>query len=430
MFSAKGLFPSANVPVSRAEAAVSSVNNIKSEVNAAKAQADAAAQAAQDVVADVQAAVASVENKADKSYVDNAVAGAFDNLTAEQKAELKGETGAQGPKGDSFTYSDFTPEQLAALKGADGQNGTNGVDGQDGENGKSAYEVAVANGYNGTVEAWLNSLKGADGQNGSNGADGQDGHDGKSAFELAQEAGFTGTKEEWLESLKGEPGEGLSQADRELIESLAELGESDFATGSFPTGANVDDQSADENGLATVQDVMDYVNAFFEKKKDELEPGEAKDYFYVNGVEYVDGTETLTSIYQMNCFEIGEEVDLSTYNVAYTGTGFALEVKINSEIYGFLGDGGVNDPTTIYSELFTVDVPNGYTLEVHQFDPISGGYAEAVQSMMSNPKGATKHYGSKTYNSYARYTTDLYGEGDDPMCVIASPARYLIIIKK
>lgn len=33
----------------------------------------------------------------------------------------KGDTGAQGPKGDTgdpFTYEDFTPEQLAALKGS------------------------------------------------------------------------------------------------------------------------------------------------------------------------------------------------------------------------------------------------------------------------------------------------------------------------
>ena len=32
----------------------------------------------------------------------------------------------KGEKGDSFTYEDFTPEQLQALKGADG------VDGKDG----------------------------------------------------------------------------------------------------------------------------------------------------------------------------------------------------------------------------------------------------------------------------------------------------------
>lgn len=37
-----------------------------------------------------------------------------------------GATGATGPKGDPFTYSDFTPEQLAALKGEKGDKGDTG----------------------------------------------------------------------------------------------------------------------------------------------------------------------------------------------------------------------------------------------------------------------------------------------------------------
>ena len=39
----------------------------------------------------------------------------------------RGEKGEKGDKGDPFTYSDFTPEQLAALKGKDGADGQNGV---------------------------------------------------------------------------------------------------------------------------------------------------------------------------------------------------------------------------------------------------------------------------------------------------------------
>ena len=102
--------------VSRAEAAIESVNGIKAEVNEAKEQADAAAQAAQAVVADVQDAVAAVENKADKQYVDDAI------------AAIELTPGPKGDKGDAFTYDDFTPEQLAALKGADGKDGVDGKD--------------------------------------------------------------------------------------------------------------------------------------------------------------------------------------------------------------------------------------------------------------------------------------------------------------
>lgn len=35
----------------------------------------------------------------------------------------------KGEKGDAFTYSDFTPEQLEGLKGAKGEDGVDGIDG-------------------------------------------------------------------------------------------------------------------------------------------------------------------------------------------------------------------------------------------------------------------------------------------------------------
>lgn len=38
-----------------------------------------------------------------------------------------------------------------------------------GKDGKSAYELAVDNGYSGTIQQWLDSLKGQDGTNGTNG---------------------------------------------------------------------------------------------------------------------------------------------------------------------------------------------------------------------------------------------------------------------
>ena len=51
--------------------------------------------------------------------------------------------------------------------------------GEDLPRGKSAYEVAVENGFNGTDEEWLASLKGA---TGAPGADGKDGEDGKTPY--------------------------------------------------------------------------------------------------------------------------------------------------------------------------------------------------------------------------------------------------------
>ena len=184
--------------------------------------------------------------------------------------------------------------------------------------------------------------------------------------------------------------------------------------GSFPE--TVDSPTTTSNGFATVQDVMDYVNALIEKKKE-------SDYFYINAIKYT-GSENPTPIYQMNCYEIGEEVELNTYNPAYTGTGFAIEVKCDTEVYGFYDQ---NDPSvTIYAEVLTIDIPDGYTLEVHGCDE-SGNYFIATEPMKVNYKGATKQYGSKTYNSYARSISDPYGDGRD---LITGSARYLIIIKK
>jgi len=79
--------------------------------------------------------------------------------------------------------------------------------GSAGADGKSAYEIALENGFEGTQSEWLASLKGADGQDGQDGAAGANGADGKSAYELAVENGFEGTQSEWLASLKGADGQ-------------------------------------------------------------------------------------------------------------------------------------------------------------------------------------------------------------------------------
>lgn len=80
-----------------------------------------------------------------------------------------GATGAKGDKGDPFTYSDFTAAQLAALKGPAGDKGDKGDKGDAGADGKSAYQIAVDNGFKGDEAEWLESLKGKDGADGSGG---------------------------------------------------------------------------------------------------------------------------------------------------------------------------------------------------------------------------------------------------------------------
>lgn len=77
------------------------------------------------------------------------------------------------------------------------------VSGKTGADGKSAYQIAVENGFSGDEKTWLESLIGKQGEQG---LQGEKGIDGKSAYELAKATGYTGSESEWLESLKGADG--------------------------------------------------------------------------------------------------------------------------------------------------------------------------------------------------------------------------------
>ncbi len=68
----------------------------------------------------------------------------------------KGATGSQGepgPKGDPFTYQDFTPEQLADLKGPKGDTGATGSQGEPGPKGEPGVDGLPGIAYIPTVSA-------------------------------------------------------------------------------------------------------------------------------------------------------------------------------------------------------------------------------------------------------------------------------------
>ncbi|MBB1135680.1 YadA-like family protein [Stenotrophomonas maltophilia] len=62
--------------------------------------------------------------------------------------------------------------------GRDGVDGETGAPGQNGTDGRSAYEVAVGEGFTGTQQEWLESLNGRDGAKGDRGETGLAGKDG------------------------------------------------------------------------------------------------------------------------------------------------------------------------------------------------------------------------------------------------------------
>lgn len=67
-------------------------------------------------------------------------------------------------------------EQVCANDACDGDDGQ---DGAEGAAGLSAYELAVDNGFEGSLDEWLASLQGPAGQDGADGQDGVDGQDGE-----------------------------------------------------------------------------------------------------------------------------------------------------------------------------------------------------------------------------------------------------------
>ena len=96
-----------------------------------------------------------------------------------------GAPGAKGDKGDAFTYSDFTAEQLAALKGEKGDTGAIGPQGPKGDTGQQGPK----------------GEKGDTGPQGPKGDTGSAGANGKSAYQYAVESGYTGTETEFAKKL-------------------------------------------------------------------------------------------------------------------------------------------------------------------------------------------------------------------------------------
>ena len=89
-----------------------------------------------------------------------------------------------------------------------------------GDDGLSAYELALQEGFEGSLSDWLDSLNGMSGE------------DGLSAYKLAVSQGYEGTLNEWLASLKGERGrDGASLSIQDVYDTAVENGyQGDFLT--------------------------------------------------------------------------------------------------------------------------------------------------------------------------------------------------------
>ena len=336
----------------RVSNAVDTVNSLTASVADAVSGANTAVQAA-------QAAAEQVANKVSQEELTNAINNI--SLTPGPQGEpgVDGKDGAKGDKGEKGDKGDKGDPGVDGKDGAKGDKGDKGDPGVDGENGLSAYEVAVANGYTGTVEAWLESLKGTDGQDGAKGDKGDKGEKGD----------------------KGDPGEGgLTDEERAKINAIPE----NLTTGSFPD--EVDSSEAGIDGFATVQDVMNYVNALIEKKKDELGPIDGKIYAYITGYE-PNGTPTIITLF--NKYLLNEEGSTE------------IEFTTDPEL-------GAYDPET-YQPIFpfrlTVEIPTDYTItSLKVYNSIMEKWDDLA--LVQNPRYSQRVIDGITYNSYVKGPVD------------------------
>lgn len=111
----------------------------------------------------------------------------WDNLTPEQVEQLRGPQGVQGPQGPQGpagpqgATGPQGPQGVPGATGAtgpQGPQGATGATGAQGPDGRTAYQVAVANGFVGTESAWLASLVGPQGPQGIQGSQGATGAQG------------------------------------------------------------------------------------------------------------------------------------------------------------------------------------------------------------------------------------------------------------
>lgn len=121
-----------------------------------------------------------------------------------------------------------------------------GQRGPKGDNGKSAYEIAVMNGYVGTIDEWLASLKGETGETGATGSQGEKGETGATGATGPQgEKGETGAT-----GPQGEKGDAMTYDD------LTEAQKEDLARPAKAVMQSVMDAIEDLDPSASTSDAI------------------------------------------------------------------------------------------------------------------------------------------------------------------------------
>ena len=177
-----------------------------------------------------------------------------------------------------------------------------------GDDGKSAYEIAVANGFRGTEAEWLVSLEGPRGEKGDTGATGPkgdtgdtgatgpagpSGSNGKSAYQYAVDGGYTGTEAEFAAKLAEEMPTTLPNPNA-LTFTGAVTGSYD---GSAPVNVEI---PSGGGGSAGTSGQWEYIGEFTEANQPTFESGKYR-FFYAEAFFTADAASG--SVYRYPCID-------------------------------------------------------------------------------------------------------------------------------
>ena len=189
--------------------------------------------------------------------------------------------------GATISVTDATGTTTAELH--NGEKGDKGDTGSRGAAGKSAYEIALQNGFTGTEADWLTALKGQKGDTGAKGEPGEKGERGEKG-----EAGETGEKGEKGDT--GTPGkDGVNGTDgkdgADGFSPTVTVTETSTGATITATDKNGTTTAKIQNGSGTPVDLSDYV------KKTEVAQAIESAHTHTNK-EFLDGIEAyLNSTY-------------------------------------------------------------------------------------------------------------------------------------
>ncbi len=161
----------------------------------------------------------------------------------------------------------------------------------------------------------------------------------------------------------------LTQSVTSLSNAVSSLKEGEFPVVDLKDPN--DPTEAASEGLATVQDVMNYVNALIEKKKGELGPVKpGVPYLYTNGYKLGDTPIGLTDT--LNGYEI----------VLNENNKFEIELLHKNEESGYYVEG---DPDNSYLGVyFKVIIPSAYDIKLYMWDPNTNDY-KATDTSTTDP---------------------------------------------